>query len=224
MSWSFSDKVVLVTGAGAGAGLATVRAFAAAGAAVVLADLDEASACAAAEALADAGCNAIAIGCDVADEAQVAAMVDRTVARFGRVDIAFNDEGDTRGVAICMRHELRHMLRQRAGSIVNCLRREGPTGGRSIDESHGVLDLTRIAAMDYAAKNIRVTALDPGTLSAPTRGGSSGGGPEEVARAALWLCSPWARHLMGIPSPWTASLRRAEMASEAHALADEAWG
>lgn len=224
MSWSFNDKVVLVTGASAGAGLATARAFAAAGAAVVLADLHEASVRASAEALVGARCKAIAIGCDVADDAQVAAMVDRTVARFGRVDVAFNHEGDTRGIAICMKHELRQMLRQRGGAIVNCVRTDDPTGGRSIDASRFVLGLTKIAAMDYAAKGIRVTALCPGTLTAPTRGGAGGGDPEEVARAALWLCSPWARHLMGIPSPWTVSLQRAEIASEARALAHEAWG
>jgi NAD(P)-dependent dehydrogenase (short-subunit alcohol dehydrogenase family) len=224
VNWSFSDKVVLVTGAGAGAGLATARAFAAAGAAVVLADLHEASARSAAAALVGAHCKAIAIGCDVADDAQVAALVDRTVARFGRLDVAFNHDGDARGVALCMKHELRQMLRQHGGAIVNCIRVGGPAGVRANDPSGGILDLTRIAAMDYAAKGVRVTALDPGTLATPARAQLGGGAPEEIARAALWLCSPWARHVMGIPSPWTVSLRRAEVASEARALASEAWG
>src|SRR5690606_1737460 len=89
----FTGKVALVTGAAAGMGLATANAFAEAGAAVVLADYKEAAVKAAAERLIADGYKAIAIGCDVSDDAQVAAMVDRTVSEFGRLDAAFNNAG-----------------------------------------------------------------------------------------------------------------------------------
>jgi NAD(P)-dependent dehydrogenase (short-subunit alcohol dehydrogenase family) len=89
----FSGKVALVTGAAAGMGLATARAFAEAGAAVVLADFKEDAVKAAAAELVAAGHKAIAIRCDVADDDQVAAMVDRTVSEFGRLDAAFNSAG-----------------------------------------------------------------------------------------------------------------------------------
>jgi NAD(P)-dependent dehydrogenase (short-subunit alcohol dehydrogenase family) len=88
-----SGKVALVTGAAAGMGLATANAFAEAGADVVLADFKEDGVKAAAEKLVTAGHKAIAVRCDVSDDAQVAAMVDRTVAEFGRIDAAFNNAG-----------------------------------------------------------------------------------------------------------------------------------
>ncbi len=131
----FSGKVALVTGAAAGMGLATAKAFAQAGAAVVLADYQEEAVKAAAEKLVGAGHKAIAVACDVSDDAQVAAMVDRTVAQFGRLDAAFNNAGvmariaptaestedwdrvigiNLRGVWSCMKHELRQMERQGA--------------------------------------------------------------------------------------------------------------
>src|SRR5947208_2959191 len=89
----FTGQVALITGAGAGMGLATAQAFAEAGAAVVLADFKEEAVKDAAENLTDAGRKALAIRCDVSDDAQVAAMVDRTVAEFGRLDAAFNNAG-----------------------------------------------------------------------------------------------------------------------------------
>src|SRR4051812_2287706 len=130
----FTGKVALITGAGAGMGLATARAFAEAGAAVVLADFNEDAVRTAAEKLKDAGRKALAIRCDVSDDAQVAAMVERTVAEFGRLDAAFNNAGvmariaptadstreewdrvigiNLRGVWSCMREEVRQMERQ----------------------------------------------------------------------------------------------------------------
>src|SRR4029450_11089024 len=145
----YSGKVALVTGAAAGMGLATAQAFAEAGAAVVLADFKE-DAVKAAQQLVAAGHKAVAVHCDVSDDAQVVAMVDRTIATFGRMDAAFNNAGvmariaetadssleefdrvtniNLRGVWSCMRHELRQMLRQGSGAIVNCASVGGITG------------------------------------------------------------------------------------------------
>src|SRR3954462_8545182 len=137
----YSGKVALITGAAAGMGLATARTFAEAGAAVVLADFKEDAVKAAAQELIAAGRNALAVRCDVSDDAQVAAMVERAVAEFGRLDAAFNNAGvmakivptadstrdewervigiNLRGVWSSMKHELRQMERQSSGAIVN---------------------------------------------------------------------------------------------------------
>src|SRR6266566_1366204 len=93
MNLSLENKVALVTGAGSGMGLATAKAFAEAGAAVVLADIDEHAVRSATEELVAAGHNAIAVRCNVADEAEVAAMVAQTISTFGRLDAAFNNAG-----------------------------------------------------------------------------------------------------------------------------------
>jgi NAD(P)-dependent dehydrogenase (short-subunit alcohol dehydrogenase family) len=133
--------VALVTGAAAGMGLATARAFAAAGAAVVLADVSEDAVSVEAQNLVAAGHKALAVRCDVSDDAEVASMIDRTVAELGGLDAAFNNAGvmarispvadssrdewdrvigiNLRGVWSCMKQELRHMQRQGSGAIVN---------------------------------------------------------------------------------------------------------
>lgn len=237
----FSGKVALVTGAAAGMGLATANAFAEAGAAVVLADYKEDVVKAAAERLIAAGHKAIAISCDVSDDAQVAAMVDRTLREFGRLDAAFNNAGvmahlaptadstreewdrvigiNLRGVWSCMKQELQQMQRQGSGAIVNNAS-VGALGGNPgigsyIASKHGVIGLTRTAALEYVRHGIRVNAVNPGLIDTQVgrdvfKGDDKvyadaansvpmgrAGKPEEIAAAVLWLCSPGASYVAG---------------------------
>jgi NAD(P)-dependent dehydrogenase (short-subunit alcohol dehydrogenase family) len=240
-SFDFGGKVALVTGAASGMGLATARAFAEAGATVVVADVREDLAKAEAERLAAAGHQAIAVGCDVSDDAQVAAMVERAVAEFGRLDAAFNNAGvmariaptadstreewdrvtgiNLRGVWSCMKYELRQMRRQGNGSIVNNASVGALTGNPGISSyiasKHGVVGLTRTAALEYIEHGIRVNAVNPGLIDTQiARDVVSGdeqayaeiakhvpirraGRPEEIASAVLWLCSDGASYVVG---------------------------
>lgn len=237
----FENQVALVTGAASGMGLAAAKAYAEAGAAVALADWNEEAVRAVTAELVAAGHKAIAIRCDVADEAQVAAMVEQTVAAFGRLDAAFNNAGvqspiaetadadgaefdrvmaiNLRGVWSCMKYELIQMRKQGSGAIVNCSSLGGLVGvaGRATYHAakHGVLGLTKSAALEYAARGIRINAVCPGIIDTPMVSGMLEKEPEamdllmkdqpigrlgraeEIAAAVLWLSSPAASFVIG---------------------------
>jgi NAD(P)-dependent dehydrogenase (short-subunit alcohol dehydrogenase family) len=243
--YDFNGQVALVTGASSGIGLASVVAFAEAGAAVVLADINEDALRTATEELTAAGHQVIGVTCDVADEAQVAQLAERTIATYGKLDMAFNNAGivgftgdpaeesaesfdkvvaiNLRGIWTCMKHELRQMRTQGSGAIVNCSSLGGLVGqaGRATYHAtkHGVIGLTKSAAMDYAPLGIRINAVCPGVIATPMstdmienqpdsmkeimRDQSIGrpGRPEEVAAAALWLCSSAASLVFGVALP-----------------------
>lgn len=242
MNISFEGKVALVTGAGSGLGLATAKAFAESGASVVLADSNEMAAGSAAKELTAQGHKVLAIRCDVADDAQVEAMVQQTVAAFGRLDAAYNNAGiqnilaetadssrndydrvmavNLRGVWSCMKFELQQMRRQGSGAIVNCSSLGGLVGGAGRGTyhaaKHGVLGLTKSAALEYASRGIRINAICPGLIQTPMSDQmiASGqaealdtlrkavpmervGRAEEIADAVLWLCSSAASYVTG---------------------------
>jgi len=242
MNISFENQVALVTGAASGIGLATAKAFAQSGASVALADWNEKAVRSAAEELAGQGHKTLAIRCDVADDAQVEAMVGQTVAAFGRLDAAYNNAGvqnelaeaadqtredfdrvvgiNLRGVWSCMKFELRQMRKQGSGTIVNCSSLGGLVGSpeRGIYHAakHGVLGFTKSAALEYAARGIRINAICPGLIQTPMSDQMVAAGqgealkemeksipmgrvgrPEEIANAVLWLCSDAASYVTG---------------------------
>jgi NAD(P)-dependent dehydrogenase (short-subunit alcohol dehydrogenase family) len=237
----FEGKVSVVTGAGSGIGRATALAFAREGASVAFADILEQDNQETARMIMDLGGHALAITCDVARNDDVRRALDETVKTFGRLDFAFNNAGieyafkpaaeiteeewdriidiDLRGVFLCMKHEIPLMLKQGGGAIVNTSSGAGVKGFKGgasyVAAKHGVVGLTKAAALDYAQSNIRINAVCPGIIDTSMMQRFSGGTPEgrqtviaqepvgrmgtpdEIAAAVVWLCSDTASFVVG---------------------------
>jgi NAD(P)-dependent dehydrogenase (short-subunit alcohol dehydrogenase family) len=238
----FAGKVVLITGATSGIGEATARAFAAEGATVHFCGRREALGEQVAQSIRDAGGKATYQRADVRIENDVKAFVDGCVEQYGRIDIAFNNAGiesspntivdrsleewmdvmmtNATGVFLSMKYEIPLMLRQGGGVIVNNASVSGHVGFATIApynaSKHAVLSLTKVAALEYADKNIRVNAIAPGAVDTPMLRRALAAWntnfetvsqdypikrivmPEEIARSVMFLCSDDASCITGM--------------------------
>lgn len=246
----FEGKVALVTGGSFGIGRATAIAFAKKGAKVVVADWVEDKETM--KQIEQAGGDAIFVKCDVSKEADVKNMIDTTIEQYGRLDFAFNNAGieghtatihectdenwdrtigiNLKGLWLCMKYEIPHLLQQGKGAIVNNASIAGLVGFPGIPayvaSKHGVIGLTKNAALDYAKSGIRVNVVCPGVIKTPMIDRFTGkdkvvekqfesmapagrmGEPEEVAEAVIWLCSDASSfvtgHSMTVDGGWVA--------------------
>lgn len=241
----FDGKVALVTGGSFGIGRATAVAFAKRGAKVIIADWVEDKENETIRQIKDAGSDAIFVQCDVSKSEDVSKMIAKAIARFGRLDYAFNNAGiegatanthectqanwdktigiNLTGVWLCMKSEITQMLLNKKGAIVNCASVAGLNGFAGLPAyvatKHGVIGLTKSAALEYAKQGIRVNAVCPGVIHTPMIDRLTGkdkevekqyvameplgrmGNPEEVAEAVVWLCSDAASFVTGIAMP-----------------------
>src|SRR3954454_19974171 len=239
----FAGKVAFVTGGANGIGRATALAFAREGASVVVADVSDQGNQESVRLIEEQGGRALAVQCDVTRAEDVKVALAKTVEAFGRLDFAFNNAGieprkpaptadyeeqewnriidiNLRGVFLCMKHEIPLILKHGdGGAIVNTSSGAGVIGIKGSPAytaaKHGVIGLTKAAALDYAAQNIRINAVCPGYIDTPMMGRFTGGTaegrakviaeepvgrmgkPEEIAAAAVWLCSDAAAFMVG---------------------------
>jgi len=252
MSNELRGSVSLVTGGASGIGRAVAIAFASAGAKVVVADLDGRAAEATVKDIVGAGGAATSVEADVSRSADAQRLVAMTLQAYGRLDAAVNNAGldgtraftadcteenwdrtvavNLKGVWLCMKSEIPALLKQGRGAIVNVASVGGLVGVRGLPaytaSKHGVVGLTKAAALEYAKSGIRINAVCPALVDTPMVECQLGanpelkaqalalqpvgrlGTPEEVAQAVLWLCSDAAAfvtgHAMAVDGGWTA--------------------
>jgi NAD(P)-dependent dehydrogenase (short-subunit alcohol dehydrogenase family) len=241
MAGEFAGQVALVTGAGSGIGRASALAFARAGARVVVADVATPGGEETVRLITASGGEAHFVGADVSQPGDVEALVRQTIERYGRLDLAHNNAGiesaraathtcteenwdrtlavNLKGVWLCLKYEIAAMLRQGGGAIVNTASVAGLVGlpelPAYVASKHGIVGLTKTAALEYAPRGIRVNAVCPGVIRTPMieRFAAANpqaqtelsaaepigrlGEPEEVAQAVLWLCSAAASFVTG---------------------------
>ena len=241
MNFDFHDRVALVTGAASGIGRASALAFARAGAKVVVADITDSGGGETVDAIASSHGEAVFIKTDVTKTAEVSSLIEKIVSHFGRLDFAHNNAGtegviafthdcseenwdatmnaNLKGVWLCLKYELPPMLAQRFGVIVNTSSIAGLVGLKGSPayaaSKHGVIGLTKTAALEYAKTGIRINAVCPGLIRTPMierqikdnpqkeakliaqQPFGRMGTPEEVAGTVLWLCSDAASYVTG---------------------------
>jgi NAD(P)-dependent dehydrogenase (short-subunit alcohol dehydrogenase family) len=237
------NKVALVTGGTSGIGRATAIAFAKAGAKVVFSGRREAEGETTAALIRDTGAECLFVRSDVSSEADVRSLVQKTIATYGKLDCAFNNAGiespikplheqsiedfdklmsiNVRGMFLCMKYEIRQMLKQGAGAIVNNSSTVGLIGSPEASpynaSKHAVMGLTRSAALDYAKQGIRINAVNPGAIATRTLDCTVAqigieveglasiipmgriGQATEIAQAVIFLCSDAASYITGQP-------------------------
>ena len=245
MEQIFKDKVALVTGGSFGIGRATAVAFAKKGARVVIADWIEDKEEVTLKQIKDSGGEALFVQCDVSKAADVKALVDKTIVQYGRIDYAFNNAGieglsapthectdenwekviavNLKGVWLCMKNEIPQMIKQGSGAIVNCASIAGLSGFVGLPaytvSKHGIIGLTKTAALENAKAGIRINAVCPGVIHTAMVDRVTGkdkevekayiamepvgrmGTAEEVAEAVIWLCSDAASFVTGHAMP-----------------------
>jgi NAD(P)-dependent dehydrogenase (short-subunit alcohol dehydrogenase family) len=238
---NLDGKVAFVTGAASGIGRATAVAFARKGANVVVADIDQGGNQETVRMIEDLGGQALPVSCDVTRGADVQSALNKTVERFGRLDYAFNNAGaeqqpkptaditedewdriitiNLRSVFLCLKYEIPLMLQHGGGAIVNTSSGAGikvfGRGAAYAAAKHGVVGLTKDAALDYASSNIRINAICPGIIDTEMMDRFTGGTPEErhrviaqepigrmgrpdeIAATVVWLCSDAASFVTG---------------------------
>jgi NAD(P)-dependent dehydrogenase (short-subunit alcohol dehydrogenase family) len=238
---SYAGKAVLVTGGAGGIGRAAALAFARAGARVAVSDVNAAGGEETVDLITRAGGEAVFVKADVSREAEVEALVAKTVAAFGRLDCAFNNAGieeeskpladcdealfdrimavNVKGAWLCMKHEIRQMLKQGGGAIVNTASVAGLVGAPLqpvyAASKHAVVGMTRTAAAEYGKAGIRINSVCPGVIRTPMLERALEREPrreknivkvhpigrigeaDEIAGAVLWLGSEAASFVTG---------------------------